>query len=577
MILVSKKNTNIIISSIILSTLIILIFMTSAFSSEDKSNLQMVSIDCSKFSGISPETINTDDTSFLNVCINAINNGNGLQSINPVSYENFSYTFPTLIPTSIATGDEEELFMYGRYKTSGEVFLRCTTQNYTENFIGYYDLNDYMPSFPDIYPMNKEIFAFPIFTTTRFDYLVIPGYNRVTKVKSDNNYFNPSTDLTTTILPTVNSNPLVAKSADIFLNRLFISDENGYLIYSQASNYENFTASATEGGIIKIPASYVYNIKSTSSGLYIFCKNGIYFLYGDYDPTTWALQKIYDNSLTIPALIKNRDNTIYFTSQNQLFTVNGTTISRICNLPNVLDSYTGYFINNNFLAYLCKYGNECASYVVLYDIKNNTWSSLMNVLCMNSNKYYAIENMTINKLNDFNVLKNATGVVRSYSNNLNIRGNYIDKPIQIETNFNSLDGNISNLKYIRKIEIDALWNTRGFRSYEADNLVYDTCGWGIISLVYPDTKIAINNTMKISVISNKLTKTINRTYTDEVTLDENTQPNTIRTFTINNKSNEINTAVTSIKFRFSVYGDINIKAIRVYYIPSGSYNKQGKY
>lgn len=572
-----------------------------AHSATDDSALKVYALDGSKLVGMKPEPIFGGDTMFSNLSSGVINIGAGLQLYNAgnqiagVGYSNF-------FPTAITGSGEDNTFALGRY-TSGEVALICDDPfrfNF-KNLLTY--LTGYTVSYAQTaYPIH----SYPWNYTANTIYLQLYKYNKLVKLTvPTGRYFDAAQDLALITLPSTSYGTVQPVSSAVFQNRMFMVDTYGYLIYSAAGNYENWTASATEGGIIKVSTKMAYSLQATDSMLYVLTQEGVYALYGDYDPSTWTLNKV--SNVKIDQLnfasVKTSNNDVYFISADGvLYKLSSGVCTKVANLPSSLSpssstivTYNGTVIGERFIAFHINIGTFAylPNTLLMYDTVSNCWSYVYGVS--------AVDEIGIAR--NANAIKDnfhyeptahtmGTGLLYDLSiPPINDTNTLIDDvPATVVTEWTTLDGSSATKKHIRRVEFDILWEPRpnATTSYLYYTPLDTFQAYGEIYQPYYNNYAVFQKYLKVEVQADLWNKKLTKTFTNLSALGftEDVRPQyypnvhnqlpTVRTFTLNNYGG-INTAISSVRFNIEAYGKFCLKQIRVYYEDAGSYKNQGKY
>jgi len=569
-----------------------------AHSATDDSVLKVYALDGSKLVGMKPEPIFGGDTMFSNMCSNVINLGAGLQLYN-CGNQMGGDVYTNFFPTAITGYGEELSFALGRY-TSGEVALICSDPfrlNF-KNLLTY--LTGYTVSYVQTaFPIHSYLWNY----TANSVYLQLYKYDKLVKLTvPTGRYFDAAQDLSLITLPSTSYGVVQPVSSAVFQNRMFMVDAYGYLIYSQAGNYENYTASASEGGIIKISAS-AFSLQATDSMLYILTQEGVYSLYGDYDPSTWTITKVSNVNIysLCFASVKASNNDVYFISNTGvLYKLSSGACTKVANLPNGLSaasmvSYSGTVIGERFIAFHINIGSfsYLPNTLLMYDTVSNCWSYVYGISAVNE---VGLARNTNAIHDNFHYEPTAhtmgTGLLYDLSvPPINDTNTLIDNvPATVVTEWTTLDGSSATKKHIRRVEFDVLWEPRPNATTTA--LYYTTFDYfqanGEVYQPYYNNYAVFQKYLKVEVQADLWNKKLTKTFTNLSALGftEDVRPQyypnvhnqlpTVRTFTLNNYGG-INTAISSVRFNIEAYGKFCLKQIRVYYEDAGSYKNQGKY
>ena len=528
-----------------------------------------------KMLGTIPEPVDGTDSQFTSLCYNAINTGSGLQS-----YQ-FGTTLKTLayIPTSMGGFGEDKSYAVGIYSSSEVVLMAYNKFRVNINLMPYMTGHS---TYVNNYYLNQPIGVYPWQSSVSATYIQLYNYNKLAKVVvPDGRYVDPALDLTLISYPTVNGAAMSVISSTVWQNRLFVLDANGYLAYSAAGNYENFTSSATEGGIIKLQATKAFRVVSTDDMVYIFTDDGVYALYGSFEPAEWSLTKISNEAVDVyrPAVIKTPDNSVYFISiRNNLIKITSGAVTRVCRVPRLLTiTLNGLSFNNRYLGFHASTAGNFAlgSSVFVYDTLLNCWSIITGVSGIGRDEVACAEKWINDNVSDGVFTRTS---VNSYIYNTDVRNESArgDMLTDIRTDYQTLDGSTATKKHIKRIEFDILWNTRqnadGLKTFESDNKYYTELMENYAIFASKSTLSA--SYLTVSAVCSKINKTISRTFYD-IPSSYTVQPAVLRTFTLNNTG--LGTAINSVKFEVKGYGHVNLKAIRVYYEPAGNYKNAGSY
>lgn len=544
-----------------------------ALCATDDSTLQVYTLTGDKMVGMTPEPVNLIDTQFSDVVVNALNLGMGLQTFTMGGDE--GALSPSFIPMSMSGVGSDKSFAIGVY-TSGEVCLRCyRPYRFNINFLPY--LTGYSPTGAAY--LNQPIGVYPCQAASSYVYMQLFNYAKLVRLTlPSGRYVDPALDITLIDYPTVNSAVMAPVSSTIWQNRLFVVDANGYLAYSAPANFENFTASATEGGIIKLQTTKAYSVVATDDMVYCFTDDGIFALYGNTEPSEWTLTKISENKQTlwITATIRTTDNSVYFiNNKRELIKISSGALTRICKVPDELEvSYGATIISDRFIGFHTNtYGSfDRAACLFIYDIVGNTWSMMTGVSGVNATEVACPVNWILGNFTSSTPTCSAVHIFNSIVSDISKRNDVLT---YIKTAWNTLDGSPNTRKHIRRVEFDVLWSPRQYYApymEEADKyyteLYYEYGGF--------NTKSTLSAPyLTFSVTCSKINKTVTNTFTEPTTVSVSTQPSVIRTFTVNCSS--LGSAVNSLKFTVQGYGHITLKQIRVYYEPVGNYKNKGSY
>ncbi len=252
-------------------------------------------------------------------------------------------------------------------------------------------------------------------------------------------------------------------TADAWQNRTWIAQEvdiascENRLRYSSATDVTDFTGGPTLGGIIDLPeAESIKKIIGTQYGLYVFTDKNIWLVYGDINPMSWSLKKIWQGSdyKFKKAFKYNEDVFIYSDDGNEqaVFKASGLNIDKIIHFPSTLPTYfIPNIIHNKYLTLgdTSTYGYFQGN---IYDMEAKcyyTWQKVQN--CPRNSGYF------ISRFYDYNT---HTTILKFYPNP-DFEENYFptyfntsETLITYETAWQTLDGIGSNLKNIKRVEID---------------------------------------------------------------------------------------------------------------------------
>lgn len=352
----------------------------------------------------------------------------------------------------------------------------------------------------------------------------------------------------------------------IWKNRLFAAPEYNEVYFSKAGDFTNFGTASYEGGRFDIhPVSNIRKLLATNNGIYIFTSNGIYYLSGT-TPTSWRLDKVSEMRLLSSngasydddnANILDNNTVVFIDDKRDVYTVsNGYSIQKITTLP--VKSLTLntvpmgiYFFKDRFLVVtgFTKDSYKKCSYA--YDLEKKCWYQWDSIITAGTNYYVTAYRQNI-----------TAGRYYAFKKNINDR-NYLDQlrpcgfddgsvknyyQITLTTPYFTLDGNDTNYKRLKRIEIDCKTYKNKESAYY-DSTVLDT---------------ASTNLLKVSIDTDRQTAAKNREFiiandaaNARVNLTQNATTYTMRFAELNE--------FRKIRMTFETTGGIIIKQIRFYY------------
>lgn len=387
----------------------------------DDSDLKLFSLTGDKLLGMTNEGFN-EDTQFGAVCSNLFNTGNGLinwfenDAIFTTS-ETAIYDFFTIPGSAFGI----PAYFYG---TTSGVWLRVGAGP-AEYLIT--PAADYFPS----------VFLYA-FRDTSDVYVINPS--------ACYKYSLLFPDAPSKVTLTGVTHPLV--SATSWNNRTWLA--GGVVLYwSSAVSKADFTPATSLGGQLMLPeAGLIFKIVGTNYGLYIFAANGIFMITGGPEFASWQVTRIGGVSLGVVDCAFEYKNMIIFRvsePDRAVYQINGTSITKLVHtLQDDTSLYYGQMriLSDRFLVF-CDPNDDDDYY---YDLQNKSWGKFSGIKKFDQNYqsvYYLAES-------------GASTAVRYYPEFLPAYGAlaYSKGPVIYQTAWQTLDGNNSNQKEIKRIEID---------------------------------------------------------------------------------------------------------------------------
>jgi len=529
-----------------------LVFLASAcLAGTDNSALQVFTLSADKMGGYSGDFTLTEDTGIPSYTLNAINFGNALikTPIGSLSATNLNIDY--VYSAFQSEGLDARSTIYATCKmSSGEISLidaKIGTLIY--------------PSVTSTVPIT----GFNYYRGGLYTYLIGPLADKIVKVSNGGvvSTFTPALDSTENII-----------QGCLWNGRIFLVTSSNTIVYSTASDVEDYK-SANGGGAFRLsPESMVLQLMPANNLLYILTVDGMWVLYGD-SPESWRIEKISDispsfiqNNVNSVLLAKASDNSCYYVDkENNICQVVSTSVKRIAKIPVIFQSdgfgttnYHFYYkyiscFGDNLIA-LSQWNIPASSYVetgktYLYDLtKKQFWITQgMDVIlknqymtpvedtaaarsALNFNGYYVYDNWSSG------VEYSVAGVLQDIKQN----GRLLD----YETAWISLDNNLSTRKKIMRVEIDMI---KGSGTYEC--ILTPSLG---------------SNYARTFSLSGGITTSLNLlAKTKTVVLNV---AGTFGTYLGTTAGGTVN----AFKLRFKTEQPFVLKQIRVYYYPTGGYN-----
>lgn len=349
--------------------------------------------------------------------------------------------------------------------------------------------------------------------------------------------------------------------AEEWKGRLFIGTTTQSVYFSSTLDYTDFTIGSSLGGVINTPdGSNIKAMQSNSLGLFIFTSSGIWLLSGDVEPTSWNFKKITSTvstySIYSPNIITCSDiQTIYFIINKTLYALDaGTTVIPISSLENTFIDMNYY----NGRIYLFAYYGYLSHY---YDMATKSFFA--------TNYRSAVNNMIGYKSYDAgtDIMVFTIGVnsaIRYMSNVNSTNGYTVYEQAYWESCPLSLN-NLSNYKRIKRIEIDCDFGGKYNALIVGKGVEYTYKYLSNYTLTdnYDKCYFTVKNPKDDSVI-----------YTKELSVTHDLESFNIKTFTITDALKI--PAQTQFKFCLKSYGNLKIRAIRIFYYNYGDYKMSGR-
>jgi hypothetical protein len=575
------------------------------FAGTDDSGLQVYTITGDKLLPMAPEAALTSDNPYANIAVNCINVGNGLQkytggqrlfttpasgevSIYPYSISKIGRNVIWVSGWDVANATIEVGIVYGDdYAYYNDNITKGTFYS-KKSLIGATaetDLQSYSPYMP------RHFKIYPYIDTTLKYAMVVQYHSQLWR--SD-----LSSTMTMTTYPTISGSVFRPSTSAVYKNRLFMMNQAGNVVFSQSAVYHNFTSSETAGGVINLP-SYSGNVQvdmaATKDALYLFRTDGIWIISGNgtlsYD---FTVEKLSSDSVASygSGVITAPNDVVYFmTASGFLKKIEGTIVTSIASAPLVpvggFIAMQSASVGDRFLAFtrerISGYTYDSVpTHAYLYDLLSNTWSIVTNITALSPEGYMASAK-ALTYLAPFYGAGTAGYDIYDMSqyritHKIGIatiplvRG---DTQFRYETNWLTLDGSEANIKTYKRMEIDYEVDTEGVY-FERNYLgVFLNPNGYYYSYDFIPTQMYNWGSSYVSalVLSGKNSTMYAVGYDTAFNTASNYGVQPYKTLTI-----PLNMAGSnnSLRLNFTSYSNnIRLKAIRIYYVPLGSYKQTG--
>lgn len=593
----------------------ILLTAFPAFAGVDDSGLQIYTLTGDKLLTMPPENVITGDSPYSPLSINCYNPGNGLKK-----YTGGHRLFTTpknnagvpelfLYPKGIAHVSDRRYFLAGGWDvTNGTWEVGLYTAPLYDNttditpaagFTSYKSLvGTAEAEFSAQLLFMPHLFkAFPYINTTLKHALMIYGHSNMYEIDT-----NAGT-VTINPFPIVGAASMTISSAAVFKNRLFISSTVGYIAYSQAAVFHNFTASDTEGGIFRIPSTtlsgYFNDMVATKDALYIFRGDGIWILTGEADPVTWTVEKLSDDKAASygSGVVVAPNSAVYFvTTSGDLKRIEGTIVTRLGAVPDL--PYGDFFISQSatigdrYVAFTRERAsgslyNLFPTHAIIYDTLSNSFFYLTNITALSGDGYIAsaknfnYQSVTfgVNTVGfDMYDASQATTTAKNDTEAYSRPEVRADIPAQYDSNWLTCDGSESTAKIFKRIEFDYVFDTyETFLERNGTDEIIANSYYTYLTRFVPFGKATITPYVTFKAIYSKnSTDTVSETLTTVNSLNPQNGAYNYRTFALNLNAAYYKGATNSIRFQITTNGgNFQLKQVRIYYVPVGSYKSKG--
>lgn len=422
--------------ALITCLVIFALHISPVFAAVDDSGLQVYELDPTKMKGMSSEII-SEDTAFAQGCQNLFQTGFGLSTLHYSDGGPFTFGATTAVSLLriVDISKTNSYFINALYK-DGLYYINRTSDNFQV--------------FPPSANNPAFVFGYSFFYST-FQECVISKYGA---------YTTAGAPITMPFFTLGNT----ANSATIWNNRLWVSVDLGSgvqryrLYYSAAANYNDFTATATTGGVIDVPGyPYVVKIVGTNYGLYVIAREGIWLISGGTTPTTWTANKIIEwpNDLSQGGVCEY-GGTVYLACDKGLYALGGANLQKISELPRPINVAALSVLHDRFVVVSkstdttpdgTQYYMDSTSECYVYDMADKAWFTAS----FNGGAY----------LNNYvGRFSSATAYTVYAAPPLQYSGSNTNAllPFKYYTNWMTLDGNGSNSKIIKRVEIETIGN-----------------------------------------------------------------------------------------------------------------------
>jgi hypothetical protein len=424
----------------------------------DDSGLQVFTVDFSKQLGESAD-VAQEDTLFSPYCYNLFSSGNGICSF--PRPKGTGYLFPGASAFGI---DGVNLNNLGATVVRIDGNITASVYLHYNSGFSPSPLGTQVPLDNNAYAtFNSDLFAFTRGATQS----VFLG----TKIIDVSN-LGPS-PVTTEVVLKASGVPfsLPWNSAAIWQNRLFLTYQN-YLYYSAAQDFDDFTSSATAGGVTRLyEDNYISKIVSTRYGLYIFTGSGIWLQSGASAKNSWSIEKI--SNVTQASAFYKDDDTIYFQAfanaeGKKIWRLNGITIEPIVTIPQYLQPT---YFNENVYTQMSIINSGrfivLASFIVggtswMYDTQNKSWIRTSEFNGFSDRYFYFKRTSTGYRIYRLPI---AEKFYNNYDDDFSLLTPLT--PWAYQTSWLTLDGNASNRKEIDRVEFDYQGGTTSVYLYYA--------------------------------------------------------------------------------------------------------------
>lgn len=401
----------------------------------DDSGLQVFELDVTKMKGFSADVM-TEDSFYAQECKNLYANGYGLTSLFQYASDDiFTYGSTTAVSTLrfVDWSKTSSYFLNAFYK-DGSYYVTRTADN---NIV-----------IPAASADNSFIFGASFFYGT-FQEIVVSkkAVYTVNGVQVTGLPFFPTYDL---------------RSATLWKNRLWVLAGTGVQYYrlwhSQASNYTNFTSSATEGGVLNL-ADFpdCVRLVGTNYGLYIIAREGIWLISGGDTPTSWRVEKIiaWKNDLAHGGVCEYQGQ-LFLTCDKGIFLLSGTSLEKLTELPKQINVASTSIIHDRFLGITAStdttpnayhYYSTSTSETYLYDLQSKSFITAYPVHGVFNNDLWVKFSSAL----AYTVYQ-APPLIYSATNTNTMM------PILYHSPWLTLDGNGANSKIVKRIEIESIGN-----------------------------------------------------------------------------------------------------------------------
>lgn len=390
----------------------------------DDSDLKLFSLTGDKLLGMTNEGFN-EDTQFGAVCTNLFNTGNGL--INWFEKVALFTTAEILITDFFSLSDATGLKFY--YGVGGGVNAGI----HMTDLLGNYKMvpsADYSIGFIYAFVDTSEIYILNQASCYKYSPLSPGSPSKVT--------------LASVVFPIA--------GATAWNNRIWIAGNSGQTLYwSSAASKADFVAATSRGGALNFyEAGKIFKIVGTNYGLYVFAANGIFMINGGPEFASWQINKIGGHYLDSDDGIFEYKNTVVFRTANPdraVYQINGTSINKLfISLQDDASTVYGKMrvLNDRFFVFADN--NDDDDYY--YDIQNKSWGRFSKIKRFDDNfqsVFYLADTPSTSEC----YIKYYPDFTPAWGNTSNSIANW-----EYQTAWHTLDGNNSNQKEIKRVEID---------------------------------------------------------------------------------------------------------------------------